>query len=158
MNRIVVFCIALVMLGVCACSNNCYVPTRALLGVSFLNAETLQPQDVTDLVVKGVGSDSVLYDMPTAINVIYLPLKPDGSSTSFDISFKSTQNEEQAGQYQLTVLHESYPQLISPECGCVMFHTIQGAQCSNESQTLQLEVYNPHVMNVENDVHLKIYL
>lgn len=158
MSRIVVPFILLLTAFLFACTNNCYLPKRALLGVSFVDSTALKPKDIENVTVKGVGNDSILYDGVSKLNVIYLPLKQNETSTSFEISFKATPNESVLRQYILTVSHNSFPQLISEECGCVMFHTVDSAWWDGGLEMPRIEVFNPNVINVENDVHLKIYM
>lgn len=157
MKRIAGILVVGALIGLMACNNNCYVPTYTALGVSFVDSTTLKPKTVQMITVKGVGSDSVLYNNANASSV-YMPLKQQSTETVFEISFKKNNADPAATPYLLKVNYQSYPQLISPECGCVLFHSIDSAQCSNSTDTLKLEIYNASVINVAQDVHLKIYL
>ena len=140
-----------------ACNNNCYVPTRALLGVAFVDSAKLAPLTVQQITIKGEGNDSLLYNASSQ-QTVFLPLHDSQSVTRFEVSFLRHKEDESVTNYVLEVMHTPFPQLISSECGCVMFHSIESAQLYNATDTLEVEVYSKNVINVESDVHLKVYL
>jgi hypothetical protein len=140
-----------------ACNNNCYVPTRALLGVAFVDSAKLAPITMQQVTIKGEGNDSILYNASSE-QTVFLPLHQNQSVTRFEFSFLRHAEDESVTNYILEVKHTPFPQLISPECGCVMFHSIESAQLYNATDTLDVEVYSTNVINVESDVHLKVYL
>ncbi len=156
MKRLLIVWIPTLLLAV-SCGNNCYVSQRAQAGVAFMDSTGLKPQTVYQVTVKGVDNDSILYDAVASLSVIALPLKNSEESTQFEVSFQTT-SEGAKQDYLLTIQHTNFPQLISPECGCVMFHSITDAQFVGESDAPSVVIYNPQVMNVEDEVHLKISL
>jgi hypothetical protein len=140
-----------------ACNNNCYVPTRALLGVAFMDSAQLKPVTVKQLTIKGEGNDSILYNASSEQSV-FLPLHQNQTVTRFEMSFLRHKEDTIPTAYTLEIKHQPYPQLISEECGCTMFHTIESAQLYNDTDTLDVEVYSSNIINVEGDVHVKVYL
>lgn len=158
MKRLLLIFIPLLLLAA-SCGNNCYVPQRAQAGVAFMDSTGLQPKDLYRVTVKGMGNDSLLYDAVASLSVIYLPLKNSETSTQFEVTCQLSSDEGAMLQnYLLTIQHTNYPQLISPECGCVMFHTITDAQFVGQEGASMVEIYNPQVVNIEQDVHIKVSL
>jgi hypothetical protein len=149
--------VILFLVGLFACTNQCYVPMHSKMGLAFVDSTTLKPKKVSSFSIKGVGVDSVLYSNKE-VDVAFMPLKQNAPESQFELSFLKNANDETATSYLLNITYEPYPQLISEECGCAMFYRIQSATCSNETDTLHVEIYNADVINVEEDVHIKIYL
>lgn len=157
MRKLIGILSVVTLFALMACNNNCYVPTRALLGVAFVDSVKLTPLTVQQVTVKGEGNDSILYNA-TSQQTVFLPLHQNQSVTRFEVSFLRSNTDTIVTPYILEVNHTPFPQLISPECGCVMFHSIESAQLFNATDTLDVEVYSTNVINVESDVHLKVYL
>lgn len=126
----------------------------------FYNKTDNSEHQFTLLNVKGVGSDSLLYNGATA-SKIYLPLKANDDTTSFECSYTVVVDEATSYSYPLNikVAHTPMPQLISEECGCVMFQTVNNVWFEGEvSANWEVVIYNPNVTNVENDIHVQIYI
>ncbi|MEE1183172.1 MAG: DUF6452 family protein [Paludibacteraceae bacterium] len=157
MKKLIGFIAAAFLIALMACTNNCYVPTRALLGVAFMDSAQLKPVTVKQLTIKGEGNDSILYNASSEQSV-FLPLHQNQTVTRFDMSFLRHKEDTVPTAYTLEVKHQPYPQLISEECGCVMFHSIDTATCYNAQESLRVEIYSTNVINVEGDVQLKISL
>ncbi len=157
MKKLVGILAVSVLFVLMACNNNCYVPTRALLGVAFVDSAKLAPITMQQVTIKGDGNDSILYNASSE-QTVFLPLHDSQSVTRFEVSFLRHKTDSVVTPYVLEVHHLPFPQLISPECGCVMFHSIESAQLYNATDTLDVEVYSTNVINVESDVHLKVYL
>ncbi|HPG55919.1 MAG TPA: DUF6452 family protein [Candidatus Enterocola sp.] len=154
-----IYCIfSAIIIAVCmaSCSGDCYVPTKARMGVAFMDSTTLKPYTINGLTVQGVGSDSILYNKVNT-SVIYLPLHDNAEQTDFKITIASTVEGEQDKEYIMHIDHTPRPQLISPECGCVMFQTVISADVSPVMSDYTIEIYNAEVKNIENDIHLKIF-
>lgn len=157
MKKVLGIIIAVLLMGLCACKNNCYVPTYGNMGIAFVDSATLAPVSVKGLTIKGVGNDSVLYNNATA-STAYVPLKQNATETQFEMSFLRGATDSIASEYVLTVGSQPYPQLIGPECGCVMFYSIQSVTCHGATDTLHVEMYHTDVINEAKDIHVKIYL
>lgn len=157
MKKIIGILAVSALIALMACNNNCYVPTRALLGIAFIDSTKLAPLTVKQLTIKGEGNDSILYNASSE-STAFLPLHQNQGVTRFEMSFLRNETDTLVTSYVLEVKHQPFPQLISPECGCVMFHTIESAQLFNATDTLNVEVYSTNVINVESDVHLKVLL
>lgn len=157
MKKSIGIAIGLLCLLFAACDNHCYVPQKTALGIAFIDSATLKPYTVTELTLKGVGNDSILYNNVSA-STVFIPLKQAAPQTDFEIAFKRNDPQATQQQYLLSVTYNAYPQLINPECGCVMFYELNSAACGNETEVLNVEIYNKNVENIQSDVHLKIYL
>lgn len=67
--------------------------------------------------VRGIGSDSVLYNQSKNLKLLSLPLRVDTNITQFSIEYK-----QQADT--LSIRHINNYQYISLACGCSVYHVI----------------------------------
>lgn len=133
------------------------MPTKSLLGIAFLDSATVKPVTVNGVKVKGVGSDSILYD---SVNVskVYLPLHITKDTTEFQFKVAAIGDFKEGVEFTLKVVHSTNPQFVSPECGCVPFQVIKKFEFSKPELFKKVELYNSEIQNIEQDVHIKIYL
>ncbi len=123
----------------------------------FLDSVTVKPVTLNGVTVKGVGSDSVLYDSVN-VSAIYLPLHITKDTTEYDIKVTASSDMKEAVEFKFKVVHTTNPQFVSSECGCVPFHTIKSYEFSKPELFKKTELFNSEVQNVEQDVHIKVYL
>ncbi len=149
------FCLLLV-----GCESDCFVAQKALLGVIFYDEDDLSQHTFTYLTVKGVGTDSLLYDS-VSTSTIYLPLKPNDDNTSFECTYSVaiTDSTYEDFPFVINVSHTPQPQLISEECGCVMFQIINEFTLEGDAAAdWRVEYYNTEITNVESDIHVQVYI
>lgn len=142
------------------CVSDCYVAQKALMGMVFYNKADKSERVFPLLVVKGVGSDSLLYNGASSSR-LFLPLKANADTTRFECSYTDVIDSVTSYTYPftITVTHTPMPQLISEECGCVMFQTLNEVSFQGDvSATWETVIYNPEVTNVEEDIHVQIYI
>ncbi|MCQ2337255.1 MAG: DUF6452 family protein [Paludibacteraceae bacterium] len=140
-----------------SCRKDCYMPTRSLLGIAFIDSATVKPVTVNGVTVKGVGSDSILYD---SVNVskVYLPLHITKDTTEFQFKVAAIGDFKEGVEFTLKVVHSTSPQFVNPECGCVPFQVIKKFEFSMPKLFKKVELYNSEIQNIEQDVHIKVYL
>lgn len=137
-----------------SCREGCYQPTRSVMGVGLLDSVSRKPVTVVGVTVRGLGTDSVLYKN-ASVNAVYLPLHITKDSTNYAISFT---NGESVITDTLSVFHKQNPQFVNPECGCVPTFHIDSIKMRNNGKLFKvIELYNREVINVEKDIHVKIY-
>lgn len=139
-----------------SCISECYESRRSLLGVAFLDSITLKPLTVQRLTVKGVGSDSVLYNN-VSVNSVYLPLHLTQNITEYEFVLKPETEEEVTVSFILTVNCNVRPFFVSKECGCVASYYIKGMAYTPNTFVKKAEIYKAEILNLEGDVHIKIY-
>lgn len=160
MRKVAGIVIALLCVLFVACDNHCYVPQKSMLGIAFVDSTTLKPLGMNYIGIQGVGSDSIITTGQQA-SEIFVPLKQNAPQTDFVLAFSRTIEGVEVITYcHLNVSYNAYPQLVNPECGCVMFYELESATCTNAEtgEVLNMELYNTNVVNIERDVHLKIHL
>ena len=136
MRKHITYISVLACIVLSGCVSDCYVAQKALMGMVFYNKADNSERVFPLLAVKGVGSDSLLYNGAS-------------SSRLFFYTYPFT----------ITVAHTPMPQLISEECGCVMFQTLNEVSFQGDvSATWETVIYNPEVTNVEEDIHVQIYI
>lgn len=140
-----------------SCRKDCYMPSRSMLGIMFLDSVTVKPFTISGVTVQGVGSDSLLYDSVN-VSAVYLPLHLVKDTTDFKFKVSAIGDRKEGFEFTLKVVHSTNPQYVSPECGCVPFHTIKNFEFSKPELFKKTELFNSEVQNVEQDVHIKVYL
>lgn len=130
------------------------MPQKARMGLTFLSASTQRVQVPGAVTIQGIGSDSVLYSASSASS-FYLPLKNAADSTAFNIAIT---NDTLTLSTELTVWHKNKPQLVSEECGCVVFHVIDSIRFTLLPESWNVSIYDSNVLNVENASHVHVTL
>lgn len=139
-----------------SCTSECYQSKRSLLGVTFLDSLTMKPLTVQRLTVKGVGSDSILYNNVN-VNTVFLPMHLTADLTEYEFTILPPTEEQVVISFKLAVKHNVRPFFVSKECGCVASYEIRDMSYTPNVFIKKAEIYNPSVLNVEGDVHIKIY-
>lgn len=139
-----------------SCTTDCYQPKRSLLGVAFLDSQTVKPYTVKRLTVKGVGTDSILYNSVSA-STVYLPLHIKSELTEYEFTVEPEREEEVSINFTLSISHDVRPQFVSPECDCVPTYRIKNVTHTPNKLIRKFEIYNDFVTNEEKAIHIKIY-
>ncbi|MBQ1752078.1 MAG: hypothetical protein II455_06055 [Paludibacteraceae bacterium] len=139
-----------------SCTSECYQSKRSLLGVTFLDSLTMKPLTVQRLTVKGVGSDSILYNNVN-VNTVFLPMHLTADLTEYEFTILPPTEDQVVISFILSVKHNVRPFFVSKECGCVASYEIRDMSYTPNVFIKKAEIYNPSVLNVEGDVHIKIY-
>lgn len=140
-----------------SCRENCYLPSRSLLGVAFVDSLSNQAINLNSLTVKAVGCDSVLYKNVTD-KFVSLPLHITSNETDYKFAAAAFTEESDSVKFTLKVYHTSAPQFVSPECGCVPYYKVDSVIVESETRRVTgVELYDDNVVNAENSVHVKIY-
>ena len=139
-----------------SCTSECYESRRSLLGVAFMDSLTLKPLTVQRLTVQGVGSDSVLYNN-VSVSSVYLPLHITQEVTEYEFTINPATEEEPAISFILSVDCNLRPFFVSKECGCVASYYINGMSFTPNTFVKKAEIYKAEILNLEGDVHIKIY-
>jgi hypothetical protein len=128
----------------------CLASKQVRLGVSFIQDSSNKAYVVDSITVKGVGVEEKIYDNTKNISQIYLPLKSLSTQTSYDVLLNET-------PFILTITHQNVPQLLSIECGTVVFYEIESAEINGEMETTP-QIVNSKVQNLQNEIHIHIRL
>jgi len=108
-------------------SNGCYEDMSVKLYANFytinLNGKAVAVQ-MDSITVKGVGSDSILYQNKTLSGFV-LDLNTNATQTQFLVT---TQQNGFLFVDTLTLEHQNAPWFQSMECGCRVFSTLKGCR------------------------------
>ncbi len=140
-----------------SCRKDCYMPSRSMLGIIFLDSATVKPVNISGVTINGIGSDSLLYNNAT-VSSVYLPLHLTRDTTEFQFKVAAIGDMKEGVDFTLKVIHSTNPQFVNPECGCVPFHTIKEFEFSKPELFKKTKLFNSEVQNIEQDVHIKVYL
>lgn len=143
-----------------SCSGDCYESTRVNLGVEFGDKELGSSTTLQGVTIKGVGSDSTLYNQ-SSTSLVYLPLKINADSTTYSFSYVQPAEGEIPADtlyYTIDAIHNAFPHLISAECGCAMYQHLSSIQIIplSDEPELELELVESALQNLK-EVHVKIY-
>lgn len=139
-----------------SCTSDCFVSKEAKLGISFLDSTKYKAKNITSLTVWGVDNDSILYNN-ASLSAIYLPLHSNSNITDYKFVLPTrTEGKETPDTIILHIEHTPLPQLISEECGCTMYHTINNATLENNTYDFKILVTNPNVVNDDTETNIKI--
>lgn len=155
MKQFLVFFTIALLLGACSADTTCRKEKIIVLRAEFysdsIDAQTgntvvfkVMP---IELSVKGVGSDSLLYNAQSDLSTISLPLRADTLRTNYEVSWAG-------GEGILSIDHTNEETFISFECGCFVYHTLTDVQVAGNGLT-SAEIVNQQV-TVANETHLHI--
>jgi predicted nucleic-acid-binding Zn-ribbon protein len=133
-----------------ACTpESCYEETNAFVKVSFYNNITGNRMAPDSLTIFGSGMDEMkLYDRTAAVQPALLPLNVTSGESIFVIRINGITDT-------VTINHNSYPHLVSKECGYSFFHNIDIPLWTNNIiDTIRISQSNITTANEEN---IRIY-
>lgn len=140
----------LVILHLASCTPQaCFEETNAFLKASMylqVTGKNVAPDSIT---IYGVSKDtSKLYKRSSAVKVALLPLNASAASCSFVIGINGVYDT-------ITFEYESYPHLISKECGYTFYHTLHTTLYTrNIIDTIKVTSSRVTTINEEN---IRIY-
>ena len=139
-----------------SCTSECYVAKDSYVKISFLDSTTIKKKNITGLTVQGVLNDSILYKN-SSVNLISLPLHISNNKTNYKFILPSRiEGSTAPDTILLHIDHTPKPQLISEECGCAMYHTINDITLINNTYNFRLDITNTNVTNDDKEAHIKI--
>jgi hypothetical protein len=157
LNRLItIFLLASFLLS-CNSSEECREETEVKLTIDFMtrtydnNSKTYKNAVliIDSLTVKGLDSDSLIYNNSKKVKSIALPLRIGSNETAFEIRFNDITDT-------LYLHHSNNDQyFISLECGCVVTHEILGVSTTAHFSD-SIIINNKDVNNIET-THIQIF-
>lgn len=130
-------------------AGSCFEETESYVKASFYNDETgkLTPPDT--LTLSGLNNDSLIYNRATGVQPALIPLNASTESCSFIIEINGVYDT-------IGFRYDSYPHLISKECGYTFYHHLDTALYYSKNLIKKINTTNSTVtnLNVEN---IRIY-
>ena len=158
MRKTIIYITSIILLAIItfSCTSECYVAKESKIQISFLDSITYKKKNITELTVQGVSNDSILYSN-VSVNLISLPLHNNQNETSYKFILPTRVAESTVPDTIILQINQTpKPQLISKECGCVMFHTINDVKLLNNTYNFKLDITNSNITNDDKDSHIKI--
>lgn len=116
---------AFLFLVITSCnSSGCYDNRSSIPLAGFYSSSSGTRISLDSIDIMGVGApgDSLLLDSGTSASQVYLPLRSDSESVTFNIAYDY---EQLFGlEDRLTFVYESYPYFTSAECGAMYRYRI----------------------------------
>ena len=151
----ILFLYFLILVGCTASDGECRKEKVVVKSVSLYKTvfntqeEAFVSSSTTEkMTIQGLGNDSILYH-EQSLSTFNLPLHALQSTSAFVLQRGALEPDT------IVISHENVNQFISLECGCFVYHTIQGATTTTH-QIDSLVIENTYVQNVSEN-HLRIY-
>lgn len=157
LNRLITTSLLAVFLTACNSSDDCREETDVKLTIDFMtrtydnNSKTYKNAAlvIDSLTVRGLGSDSLIYNNSKKLKSIKLPLRIGSDETAFEIRFNDITDT-------LYFHHNNNDQyFISLECGCVVAHEILRISTTAHFSD-SIIINNKDVNNIET-THIQIF-
>ena len=147
----VLLVLAALLLTACN-SKGCYDDMSVKVYCVFYSDSTKKAVSVDSVTVKGVGSDSIIYDNET-LSQLELDLNSNATETKYVIQ---TVSNSDVFTDTLTLQHTNKPWFQSMECGCMVFSTLTG--CTTNGDIFKsVTIEDKNVTNIETE-HVILYL
>lgn len=158
MKKILSYIISIAAIGLIfsACTSECYVQQRALVNISFIDSLTFKEKDINGLTVCGLLNDSILYNN-AKVKSIDLPLHFNETRSVFKLILPNQADNTIKDTILLNIDHTPKPQLVSQECGCVMFHTLNDVSLHKNTYNFSISINDPNVVNDGQRANIKIF-
>ncbi|OQC02816.1 MAG: hypothetical protein BWX77_00993 [Bacteroidetes bacterium ADurb.Bin090] len=140
-------------LQACVGNPNCYESKEVLVYCGFYSSETGKAGSIEKVSVRGLGSDSLIYNDKT-LSKLALPLRSDAQESVFIIEIEQSSI---VFRDSLSLSHTNNEWFISMECGCIVLHTLLDARPGGASFIDSVCIVNPEIKNAVTE-HVKIYL
>jgi len=140
-------------LQACVSNTNCYESKEVMAYCGFYSAETGKAGSIEKVSVRGLGSDSLIYDNKT-LSKLALPLRSDALESVFIIEIEQSST---VFRDSLRLSHTNNDWFISMECGCIVLHTLFDARPGGAGFIDSVRIVNPEIKNAVTE-HVKIYL
>lgn len=135
---------------VCSCTPEaCLEETEAYVKATFYSSATGKSVIPDSLTIYGSGMDTTfIYEKARGIRVANLPLNVSAQSSVFVVTINTLTDT-------LTILHTSYPHLISQECGYTWYHNIEEPSFTGNAID---SIHSPkRVITTFNEENIRIY-
>lgn len=128
---------------------SCFEETESFLKASFYSSTTKKIAAPANLTVSGVNDTTKVYNKATKVSHANLPLNASEPSCSFIVIIDGVTDT-------VKFLYDTYPHLISKECGYTYYHTLDSASRSTFHAIDSIKIINKTItnLNVEN---IRIY-
>lgn len=140
-------------LPACISNPNCYESKQVLVYCGLYSSENGRAGSIENVSVKGLGSDSMIYDNKTLAQLA-LPLRHDAQESVFIIEILQS---SLLFRDSLRFLHTNNEWFISMECGCVVQHSLLDVQTGRAGFIDSVRIVNSDIQNIETE-HVKIYM
>ncbi len=143
-NSLAAVVIATVLYAVSCTPESCLEETVAKAKVPFYLGSTQKIKAPDSLTIYGLNTGSnKIYNSSKNISRADLPLDPQAESCSFVIKINGVSDT-------LLIMYDSYPHLISKECGYTYYHTIDSLTFLNNIFTIIKKNMFVTTINEEN--------
>lgn len=152
----VISCSLLAAISLTSCGDSsCTESTTANAMMTFYSRSTSSALTIDSISVRGIGTDSILYDKSREVKYISVPLRINSNESAFQLNFYRSNSSANAQTDTVRFYHQNRPQYISPDCGCSVFYHIDSVSHTRH-RIDTVKIKQPEITN-QNEEHLQIY-
>lgn len=142
----------LITLSLVSCAEDgCQESRIVKVNARFFDKASNEPMALT-LTLKGVDNDSLLLNSASKVSMFELFLKQDTSVTAYVLSFPADDVDNDT----LFIRHINKDKVISMDCGCATFSTIESVYYSRH--TIDSLVLINKAIGTSDEENIRIYL
>jgi hypothetical protein len=148
-NLIIISSAIILIINSCS-TGSCYEKTESFLKASFYNYKTQKLQPPDSLTLYGLNMEnSKLYNKNTGVQPALIPLNPATVSSTFIIKINNITDT-------LEFRYNSYPHLISKECGFTYYHSLDTDRLFTKHAIINIYIGNRNITTV-NEENIRIF-
>jgi hypothetical protein len=129
---------------------SCFEETESYLKASFYNYQTGVIITTDSISLRGLNSDSLIYNKNTGLHPALFPLNASTDSSIFIITIKDISDKDISDTIKF--IYTSYSHLISKECGYTFYHHLESEPVFTTHFIKEITIKNKTItnLNVEN--------
>jgi hypothetical protein len=149
--RILLLIISVLTLILYSCTTgSCYDETDALVKASFYNYKTQKLQAPDSVTIYGLNMENnKLYNKSKGVQPALFPLNPSTISSVFIIKINAKTDT-------LEFRYNSYPHLVSKECGYTYYHNLDTDRLFTKHAIINIYIGNRNISTV-NEENIRIF-
>jgi hypothetical protein len=141
---------ALILILYSCTTGSCYQETNAFVKASFYNYKTQKLQAPDSVTIYGLNmEDNKLYSKAKGLQPALFPLNPATISSIFIIKINGKTDT-------LEFRYNSYPHLISKECGISYYHNLDTDRIFTRNAIINIYIGNGNISTV-NEENIRIF-
>ncbi len=149
--------VALAATAASCTTGGCLDNGSALPLAGFYSAATGKEVSISQIQIRGIGApaDSVLLASTVQASKVYLPMRPDGGTTSWEVSYRQPGIDSPAYNDTIQFVSTAIPYFASNDCGAMYFYRIESVKYTRHLID-SIAVGDSLITNVERE-RIRIY-
>lgn len=142
--------LGLLLIGYACEEEGCQELTEVVVNARFYDPVTDEATIAPTLTLQGLGSDSLLLQQANSVSTFSLYLRQDTTATGFVFHFPQEVKDT------VYIMHTNYHQVISLDCGCATFFTIDSMRWTRHQ--LDTLIIKQSQIGTDYEENIRFYL